>query len=437
MFIISILIFLIILTVIVSLHELGHFLTAKKFGVYCKEFAIGMGPKLWQKQKDETSYTIRAIPMGGFVQMIGEDGELFSIQKGDIVWLAFNDKGHISEVHYKNPGKATTEARVVEFRKTKQPMKLTYIEAGTQKTAQTTTLLTCYDADGNTQDLVANDRQFNYLPPLKKIVVLTAGVLMNFALAFVVVFVATWIGGVTVDPIIATDTATDVSSQFEAGDTVIKIDEQQIQDADTLTAYVRANSGKNVQIIVERQGQEVVLTRTIHEATGERITDAGVESFTYGMLGVTYQRNHIHLLKIFQTAVASYFSFFEYVGFVLVGLFTGKISVMNLTGFVGIAQQTNNVITMTTPNVSVLTQLREIVARLFNFTAFLSVNIGVMNILPFPALDGGRVVFALYELIFRRKPNPKFETYFNAAGFVLLIVLFFGVTILDIMRLGA
>jgi len=436
MLIVSILVFLLMLTVIVSLHELGHFVTAKKFGVYCKEFAIGMGPKIWKKQKGETLYSIRAIPMGGFVQMIGEEGELFAIKQSDIVWLVFNDAKQIREIHYKKPQTDAIEVSVVSLQKTKQPMELTYIEAGIQKTAATTALVRCYDAAGNAQDLVANNRQFNYLAPLKKIAVLTAGVVMNFILGFVVVFVATWIGGVNVSPVIATDAITNAPQRFEVGDKIVRIDEQSVTDVDMLGRYVREHKGKTVAIIVERAGQEIAIQRQIQEAKGERLSSNGVEQFTYGVLGITYQKDHWHLGKILQVAFSSFIGFFEYVYFVLVGLFTGKIAFTNLTGFVGIAQQTKMVINSASPNVSGLAQFSETVARVLNFTAFLSVNIGVMNILPFPALDGGRVMFAIYELIFRRKPNPKFETYFNAVGFVLLIALFLGVTILDIIRLN-
>jgi len=435
MSIISILVFLLILTVIVTLHEAGHFLTAKKFGVYCKEFAIGMGPKLWQRKTSETTYSIRAIPMGGYVQMIGEEGELFTIKKDDIIWLKFNETNQVSEIYYKNPNNSAVEVRVVSLARSKQPMELTYIESGIEKTAETTALVTCYDADGEQQDLVANNRQFNHLTPLKKIVVLTAGVCMNFLLAFVVLFVATWLAGVNVAPVIATDSTTDVANRFEANDRILRVNDQMFSDATTLTNYIRQNSGKKVDVVVDRAGHEVVLHRAITEATGQTLTEQGVETFTYGILGVTYQRDHWHLLKILEVTMQTFFGFFEYVYFVLVGLFTGKIALTNLTGFVGIAQQTDMVINTGVGNVDPFGQFIEVLARIFNFTAFLSVNIGVMNILPFPALDGGRVLFALYELIFHKKPNPKFETYFNACGFILLIGLFVGVTVLDIIRL--
>jgi len=432
--IISILVFLLILTVIVSLHELGHFMSAKKFGVYCKEFAIGMGPKVWQKQKGETVYSIRLIPMGGYVQMIGEDGELFSIKKGDNVWLTFNDEGKISDIHYTEQAEGATQAAVVALQKANQPMELTYIEGGVEKKALTTPLVTCTDSSGNTLDLVANDRQFNYLPPLKKIVVLTAGVMMNFILALVVVFIATWLSGVVVDPIIATDTTTDVSNQFAANDRVLRINDYTINDAESLTNYVRSHKGESAAVLVNREGEEVVLHRTINEVEGARVTQNGEERFTYGVLGVTYARDHWNIGKIVQGAWHSFIGFFEYVYVVLLGLFTGKISFLNLTGFVGIAQQTNAVISNAAASSSGVSQIAHVLGSILSFTAFLSVNIGVMNILPIPALDGGRVVFALYELIFRRKPNPKFETYFNVAGFILLIGLFVGITILDIMR---
>ena len=436
MMIITIFIGLLMLTAIVSIHEAGHFLTAKKFGVYCKEYAIGMGPKIWQKQKGETVYSIRAIPMGGFVQMIGEDGELFTIHNGDQVWLTFDEAEKVKRISYTKPEYEAVAVTIVRFEKEVQPIQIVYTIDDVEKQAEGASLITCYDTDNVEQDVVANNRQFNHLPPLKKIVVLTAGVFMNFVLGFVAVFGATWLGGVNVEPIIATDAHLDASSeQFQVADKIISIDGQTFDTLDELTAFIQAHANKTVTVTVERAGTEEQVKRKISEATGQSLSTNGIETYTYGVLGITYQRSHHHMGKILTATLSAFWGFFEYVYFVLVGLVSGKIAVTNLTGFIGIAQQTNAVLTASTTSIDFGGQTREILGRVLNFMAFLSVNIGVMNILPFPALDGGRAVFAFYELIFRRKPNPKFETYLNAFGFILLIALFISVTFLDIKRI--
>ena len=435
MTVVSLLVFFLILTGIISLHEFGHFATAKKFGVYCKEFAIGMGPKLWSKKTAETEYSVRAFPMGGFVAMIGEDGVSTSFKPGDTVYITKNADDKIFRISRQFEENAN-EVVLEKIEKAEQPIVLTYLEAGERQVATCTNLITCVDAKEGEWDLVAENREFSYLAPLKKIVILTAGVFLNFVLGFVLIFGATWIGGVPVDPIIDRDLVeVSAEQQLYQGDRILSIDTVQASSIDTIKAYVQANPGKVVAITLERDGRQLTLERALLTNENETLTSSGIVSKTQGALGITYQRNHTAIGKIFTTALGSFFGFFEYVYFVLVGLFSGKIAITNLTGFIGIAQQTNAVMTVETASTTFLARIGEISANVLRFAAFLSVNLGVMNIMPFPALDGGRVVFAVYELITRRKPNPKFEVYLNALGFLLLIGLFIMITFLDIKRL--
>jgi Predicted membrane-associated Zn-dependent proteases 1 len=443
MIIISVIIFLLSLTIMVGVHEFGHFATAKKFGVYCREFAIGMGPKIWSKQKGETTYSFRAIPMGGFVQMVGEDGELFKISKDDEIWLIINSENRISEISYQKPeNPEAIFVKVIKFSKETEPMKLFYLHNNERRTSQTESLITCYDKDNSQEYIVANNRQFNWLPPLKKIVVLTAGIFMNFILGFILVFAATAINGVTVDTIISMDTAelsTNIGDRFEPNDEIIGINGVFFSNYEEMIRYVRARPGQMVNIQVERvinnRPTIIMLKREIVAIAAQELTDEGINDFEYGALQVKLQRSHTAFGKIISVAFEEYLGYFQYMFYVLGGIMSGTISLSSMSGFIGIAQLTNAVLTQETLAPSELQRILETVARMCNFIALLSVNLGVINLLPFPALDGGRVVFALYELITRRKPNAKLETYANIIGFALIIVLTISITFMDISRL--
>lgn len=439
--IISIIIFFLIMTLIVSLHEAGHFFTAKKFGVYCKEFAIGMGTKIWSRKTAETEYSIRLLPMGGFVQMIGEEGELLQITAGDMVWITLQNDV-VTHISYLPENETSQAVEVVSFDKGMEPMTLSYKEAESNQilTKKCLNLITCVDEDNTEFDVVANTRQFTHLSPGKKIIVLSAGVIMNFVLGFILVIISTFIGGVNVDPIIASDLGTVAyGDAFIQNDRIISVDGQNFETIESLGSYIQQHANTTVDVVVERQSDTgttmVHLTRHIQLATGQNLTKEGIVDEEYGVLGITYQKSHTNIGKILLASWAKFIWFFQYVYLVLVGLFSGAISINNMTGFIGIAQQTNMIMTMDNTTLTIGQQILEVLGRLSNFAAFLSVNIGVMNLLPIPALDGGRIVFAIYELIFKKKPNAKFETYINTFGFILLILLFISVTIMDIFKL--
>ncbi|MGL5042072.1 MAG: M50 family metallopeptidase [Culicoidibacterales bacterium] len=436
--IISIVVFLIILTIIVFVHELGHFITAKKFGVYCKEFAIGMGPKLFGKKKGETEYTVRALPMGGFVQMIGEDAELFTIKNGQKLWVSINEDGLVSELAFNELVNHQMKfVEIINIERTKEPMEITYIYEEETIISQCTTLVSCYDAKSEEQLIVAYKRQFTNIKPWKKIIVLAAGATMNFIFAFIFFFVSTWISGVSTEPIIATDVyvQTGGTNALLADDKIVAIDGKATTDFTEISSYIQQNPGKSISLTINRNGSMVAIEREIQTVETQKVTSKGIENTTYGALGVTYAKNHTAMGKILATAVTRSIEIFQYVFFVIISLFSGKIKVTNLTGFVGIAQQTSAVISSANSTTTILAQAGEVFARLLSFAAFLSINIGAMNLLPLPALDGGRIVFALYEMLTKKKPSAKFENYANAAGFLLLIGLFIAVTIMDFIKL--
>ena len=436
--IISIVVFILILTVTITVHEWGHFKTAQTFGVYCKEFAIGMGKKIFSRQKGETEYTIRLLPMGGFVQMIGEDGEITNeVHAGDTVWIKQNAEGLITTIYaHANDAPDTKAVEVIAFHNEVEPIRLEVSMDATTTTLECLPLVTYYDKEQYEQWVVAKPRQFTNIKPWKKIVVLAAGATVNFITALLFIFVSTWISGVTVDPIISQDLyAKELgTSALIAGDTITHINDTAMELTE-ITSYVQENPGKEVTLTVERDGKSVEIKRTIQEIASEEVTSEGVVPYTYGALGIQYARNYTNIAAIIAATFTTFFGIFQQVFYTFVSLFSGKVSPTQLTGFVGIAQQTGAIIAMPTTSINILPKLLEIFGRLLFFAGFLGINIGALNLLPIPALDGGRIVFAIYEMIFKKKASPKLEMAVNAAGFLLLIGLFIMVTFLDIGRL--
>lgn len=443
--ILSLITFLIILTIIITIHEFGHFYTAKKFGVYCREFSIGMGNKLFSKKKGETIYAIRAIPMGGFVQMVGEDGEAFELIEGEPIWFHLNQDEKIDMLAQNGDEMIDgtwNKGILVSAERHQQPMQFKLLIDEQEKILETTALVTYYDANQQENWLVAKIRQFTYLKPWKKIIVLTAGVFLNFVTAFVFILISSTLSGVYVQPVIQEDQFAQMNGNeaFQVNDKILMIDKQKMNTIKDLQKFVQDNPNKTVTVTVLRENKEVPLKRILSESSQayDVLTTNGVVSKKVGLIDVSFKKSY-HIVDVFRGSVTKYLAIFQQIFLTLKLLLWGKIKIAQLSGFVGIAQATNTVIKdslVQDHSISGLLQSsKTVIANLLSFTAFLSINIGVMNILPFPALDGGRVIFALYEWITKKRAHAKFEYYFNATGFIMLILLFIFITFFDIGRL--
>ncbi len=344
--ILGILYFIIAISIIVVIHELGHLIVAKRNGVKCFEFSIGMGPKLFTFYTDKqgTIYNVRAIPLGGYVMMAGEE-----------------------------------EAKEMKF-----------------------------DAE----------ESLNNKKPWQKIKILFAGAGMNFILGFVVFFLMFFFLGVEqpieTNQVVITANSPMEKSGMNTGDKILEIDNQEISNyADIQDALADTD---NVAITFENSSQDV---QTV-EVTPEQID---CDATVYGVSPET-EYNSFKLIDSIKSAGLGFVSIVGSIGESLRLLLNGTAGVGDLMGPIGIADASSNVVS---------SGLRMMLATL----AYLSINIGIVNLLPFPALDGGRMVLAFYELITKRRVNEKFEMYLNALGFILLMGLFVVVTFSDVGRLGA
>ena len=336
----TILLALLIFSVIIMIHELGHFAAAKAFGVKVEEFSIGMGPALLHFQGKETRYSLRAIPMGGYVQMEGEDSE--------------------------------------------------------------------------SQDPRAFCRQKAW----KRFVIVSAGAVMNLLLGFVVaVAMVSMKGYVGTAQIVRFEENAQSSQVLQQGDEILSINGSRIFiDQDIVYTLVRDEDGL-VDMTVLRQGEKLQLqvpfaTQTLSDGTHVVVLDFKVLATPQTFF------NTIRYGIGWNISVA------RQVWMTLFDLITGRYGLNQLSGPVGTTQ--------------VIGQASSYgLGSLLMIVGFITVNLGVFNLLPFPALDGGRLLFLVVEMIRRRPVPARYEGYVHAAGFLLLMALMVTVTYQDILRLIA
>lgn len=316
-------------------HELGHFITAKLSGVRVNEFAIGMGPAIFKKQKGETLYALRIIPFGGFCAMEGEDGE--------------SD----------DPG------------------------------------------------------SFQSKPLWRRFVIVAAGSVMNLivGLAVLAILFAPTKGWYT--PTVATlpeGNAAVEQSGLLPGDIIYRVDGYRVHMCnDILVGLQRADEKAGHEIVVVRNEDKITLSN-VSDDIEEVLADTKIFAIEKSSFG-----NKIKF--IFQNA----YNLMRLVKVGIVDLITGGASIKEMSGPIGIGQMMVN-----TAKVSMFS--------LWFLVAFISINLGLMNLLPLPALDGGRLLFLIIELIRRKPISPKYEAYVHGAGFILLLLLMALVSFNDILR---
>ena len=367
----TILAFIGVLVVLVLVHELGHFIVAKRAGITVQEFGVGFPPRIASVVWHGTRYSLNWIPLGGFVKMLGEDGE-------------------------------------VEADKMRQRG---LSEAAVDK---------------------AMEGAFNRKPIWIRIVVLVAGVAMNFLLAAVLFAVALSLPGsegrgpLTVTEIQPGSPA--VTAGLEVDDVILAADGRTFDVSRDLTAYVRSRAGHRVELTVRRDGQETAIAVT------PRSLSEAEEAKGLGAVGFSYEPDR--LVEIPPAASNPGEAAWE--GFIAAGDLAIKIpgglasAVAGLLGLapdagtavgpIGIASETGRV--LQAPLVSQLI-----------FVGILSVNLAVLNVLPFPPLDGGRIAVVLVEAIRRRRLPAEREALVYLTGFMVLIALVILISIRDVANL--
>ena len=347
-----ILIAILVFGFLIAIHELGHFAAAKFCGVKVNEFAVGMGPAIWKKQKGETLYALRALPFGGYCAMEGENEES------------------------------------------------------------------------------SDPRSFESKVIWQKLIIMAAGSFMNFMAGFVTVLIvyasATGFVG---------NTVVDISEGFPyggenglmAGDTILEIDGERVYYSKDFSMFMSLAKGNPVDMVVLRDGEKITLND--YPLQPHEYETNGTTTLRYGLEFNTIEATVGEKLKY---SVYSTYNFVRNVRMGLVDLITGDAGVGDLTGPVGIVTTINDVAASSSDTVSAIKNIAFL-------CAFIAVNLAVVNMLPIPALDGGRIFFLLVswviEKITHKRLDPKYEGRINLVCMALLLLLMALVMVNDVVRI--
>ena len=345
--ILNLLLFILILGFIIFVHEFGHFTWAKICGVYVYEFALGMGPKIISKKGKETEYSLRAIPIGGFCQLAGEDLDDDDLKK------------------------------------------------------------------------VPKKRRLQSKTALQRFLIMFFGAGNNFISAFLILFFIALIwGGTTMVPKITAvefDSAAEKAG-IEVGDVVTKVNGHKVKTSDDLSLYLAvANPEKKSTIIVDRAGDAETI-----KVKPEKIVVKGKTTYKFG-IGIEQEREYgfVNALKYM---VNKSCSLFKQMAITFGYLVTGGIRLNQLSGPVGIYSIVGE-------------SSKAGIANILYLVAFLSINVGFINLLPFPAFDGGHILFIIIEKLRGKPVSPELENKIHTVGMLLLLLLMVIVTINDIIKL--
>ena len=344
---------ILLFSLLIFVHELGHFLAAKASGVQVNEFSMFMGPAIWKKQIGETLYSIRCIPIGGYCAMEGEDADTDS------------------------------------------------------------------------------PRSFQKAAWWKRMIITVAGSFMNFVAGILIMLIVFAPAQQFVVPVIDhfEEFATvDDGDGLKAGDRFLEVDGEKIYVQSDFGLILSLNPGEVHDLVVERDGQKVYLDdlrMEKHEVTDEKGNKQMLYGFSFSVEDAT-------LSSKLEYAWLSCVNTVRTVRLSLQMLFTGQASFSDVSGPVGIVSQMNEVANASATWVDAL-------LNMLYFGGFIAINLAVMNLLPIPALDGGRLLALLLttgiEAVTKKKIDPKYEGYIHGVGMVLLLALMAVIMFKDIFTI--
>lgn len=355
----DLIIFLIALSILVLVHEWGHFFAARKTGVRVEEFGLGLPPRIFGKKIKETIYSINWLPIGGFCKLYGED-----------------------PAGSGQPGKLNKDGEIKNKKES-----------------------------------------FYYKKPWQKMIIVLGGVTMNLVLAIMVFSGVYAIMGVPKETEkvkvleVVSGSPADVSGLKE-GDWINKVDDMEVKSPDQLTSEVSKYKGKKVLLEINENNK---ISVEVRENPPEGQGSMGVAISNTEMVKLPWYRFYEGIGAGFKEAyywgkiIAG--GVFKMVG----GLFVGQVP-KDVSGPIGMYEATS----MINKNQGIL--------AVIHFFGIVSVNLAVVNVLPFPALDGGRIIFVFYEMLTKKKVNQKIEGIVNNFGMLVLLALILLVTIGDISR---
>ena len=328
----TIIYFLLVLTIVIMIHELGHFLCAKRNGVYIYEFSLGMGPKLFSKTKDDIEYSIRLFPIGGYVSMAGEDAESEGIPRekqlcNKSIWIRFKT--------------------------------------------------------------------------------MIAGITFNILLAIILLFLIGLLNGVPVN-----NKKVASSKSLKKGDTILSINGVEVKTNEDVSLELAIDPEKKKDIKVKHSDNTIDVVSVKAKKVGKK--------YSYGIKMDTTKEH-----GFFKSVAYSFrqtINLSKQVLKTLKYLVTGKIILSNLSGPVGIYLVVDSAAKNGFVNILYL-------------ICYLCINVAIVNVLPIPAFDGGRILFIIIEKVLGHKINTDVENKIHLVGFILLMALMIVITFQDILKI--
>lgn len=409
--------FVLVLSVLVFVHELGHFLFAKRAGILVREFAIGFGPVAFSKRKGETLYSIRLLPLGGFVRMAGEDPEIIDIKPDSKLYLDLSN-GLVKDIWLYEPKQVNgmVSGNLVEMDTEKDLFITVRLETGEEVRYPLHREAFIHLSKTNEMQIAPLDRQFSSKTVGQKALTILAGPVFNIILTIILFGVYTWVTGVEAKLPIHTVTKNSPAQKagLKTGDLIESVNGQRVSTIDMLRVQLVNSKGKAIPFVIKRgneelrinitptkQGEVYIIGTTFDERQMKRKATVG-ETFQEGFKQ-TYNWSVV-ILDGFRSLVTGQISVKSLGGPAQMGYLTGKAAD---AGFVA----------------------------LIKWTALLSLNLGIFNLLPIPALDGSRLIFIILEGLRGRPINPNKESLVHFVGFAMLMMLMIFVTYNDIVKI--
>ncbi|HET1751031.1 TPA: RIP metalloprotease RseP [Streptococcus pneumoniae] len=414
----GILTFILVFGIIVVVHEFGHFYFAKKSGILVREFAIGMGPKIFAHiGKDGTAYTIRILPLGGYVRMAGWGDDTTEIKTGTPVSLTLADDGKVKRINLsgKKLDQTALPMQVTQFDfEDKLFIKGLVLEE--EKTFAVDHDATVVEADGTEVRIAPLDVQYQNATIWGKLITNFAGPMNNFILGVVVFWVLIFMqGGVRdVDTnqfhIMPQGALAKVGVPETAQ--ITKISSHEVSNWESLIQAVETETkdktAPTLDVTISEKGSDKQVTVTPEDSQGRYLlgVQPGVKSDFLSMFVGGFTTAADSALRILSALKNLIF----------------QPDLNKLGGPVAIFKASSDA-------------AKNGIENILYFLAMISINIGIFNLIPIPALDGGKIVLNILEAIRRKPLKQEIETYVTLAGVVIMVVLMIAVTWNDIMRL--
>ncbi|MEJ8302577.1 RIP metalloprotease RseP [Saccharibacillus sacchari] len=410
--------------VVVTVHEWGHYYFAKRAGILVREFAIGFGPKLFSYKRDETMFTLRLLPLGGYARMAGEDPELDPIQPGQTIAVRLSDEGVVKKIYLDQlDNRRNVVIGEIEWIDIEERMQIRLNVDG-----ETQHLEVDRKADivtrGQELQVAPKDRQFRSKSVGKRALAIFAGPLMNFVLAFVLFLIYVQVSGVPDEKATGVEVADIVagtpadSSDLVKGDIIQSIDGQAVNgDLAKVTELVNASGGSEVEMTVQRGNESVqvpVTPKLVDAQDGSQVLQVGIQ--------LSKIKRSASFTETFEFAGKSFASGSTAILDALRKLVFERFDINQLAGPVGTLQATGEIASQG-------------IDQMILWTALVSINLGIFNLLPIPMLDGSRLIFLGIEAVRRRPIDPNKEGMVHFIGFALIFLLMIAVTYNDILRI--